>query len=160
MSKMIIVVLFQFILLSCVFFRGCEERSQECRDVIDVPRAQGYAKFETYPIPKQLDVYLCAMRIEPPDLGLADLIAKRGENAIPIVVQRLKSANREIDQEDMIYLLEIMSDRGLLRGRKDVIAEISDTIDSMKISQVKQSSLDRLKRIQINSGVKPFTYVQ
>lgn len=160
MSKMIMAVLFQIILLSCLLFRGCEERSQECRDVIDVPREQGYVKFETYPIEKQLDVYLCAMNVEPPDLGLADLIAKRGESAIPIALQRLKTAKREIDQEDIIYLLEVMSDRGLLRGRKDVISEISDVVDSMKISQSRQSSLERLKKIQINSGVKPFTYVQ
>jgi hypothetical protein len=160
MPKMIITFLFPVILLSCLVFRGCGERSQECMDVIDVPREQGYAKFETYPIEKQLDVYLCAMNVEPPDLGLADLIAKRGESAIPIVLQKLKTAKREIDQEDIIYLLEVMSDRGLLRDRKDVIADISDVIESMKISQSRQSSLERLKKIQINSGVKPFTYVQ
>ena len=158
MSKMM-AVLFQITLLSCFFFRACEQRPQECRDVIDVPREQGYAKFETYPIEKQLDVYLCAMHVEPPDMGLADLIAKRGESATPIVVQKLKTADREIDQEDLIYLLEVMSDRGLLRGRKDVIADISQVIHNMKISQVKHTSEERLKKIQINSGIKPFTYI-
>jgi hypothetical protein len=158
-SKIIITVLFQIVLLSCFVFRGCEQRSQECRDVIDVPREQGYAKFETYPIETQLDVYLCAMHVEPPDLGLADLIAKRGESAIPIVTQKLKTADREIDQEDLIYLFEVMSDRGLLRGRKDVIADISQVIDNMKITQVKQRSEESLKKIEINTGIKPFTYV-
>jgi hypothetical protein len=99
------------------------------------------------------------MHVEPPDMGLADLVAKRGESATPIVVQKLKTADREIDQEDLIYLLEVMSDRGLLRGRKDVIADISQVIDNMKISQVKHTSEERLKKIQINSGIKPFTYI-
>lgn len=122
-------------------------------------REQGYAKFRTYPIEKQLDVYLCAMHVEPPDLGLADEIAKQGEPVIPALIERLKSSEREIDQEDIIYVFEVMSDSGTLRGRKDVIADISQVIDNMKISQVKQASEERLKKIQINSGIKPFNYV-
>jgi|SRR6267142_116746 len=154
MPKVIITALFQIILMSCLFFHGCEKRSQDCKDVIDLPREQGYATFETYTIEKQLDVYLCAMNIEPPDLGLADLIAKRGESAIPSVLERLRTTRREIDQEDIIYLFEVMSSRGLLRGRKDVIGEISDVVDGMKIVQLRQSSRERLKKIQINSGVQ------
>lgn len=148
-----------FVLLASLFFRGCEQRPQDCRDVIDVSREQGYAKFRTYPIEKQLDVYLCAMHVEPPDLGLADEIAKQGEPVIPALIERLKSSEREIDQEDIIYVFEVMSDSGTLRGRKDVIADISQVIDNMKISQVKQASEERLKKIQINSGIKPFNYV-
>lgn len=157
MSKMIAVVF--FVLLASLLFRGCEQRPQDCRDVIDVPREQGYAKFRTYPIEKQLDVYLCAMHVEPPDLGLADEIAKQGQPVIPALIERLKSSEREIDQEDIIYVFEVMSGSGMLRGRKDVIADISQVIDNMKISQVKQASEERLKKIQINSGIKPFTYV-
>jgi len=147
------------LMLMCLILRGCEQRPQECRDVIDVPREQGYTKFRGYPLDKQLDVYLCAMHVEPPDMGLADLIAERGDSAIPTVVEKLKTAEREIDQEDLIYLLEVMSDRGLLRGRKDVIADMSQVIDNMKITQVKQRSEERLKKIQIANGIKPFTYV-
>jgi len=144
MSKMMLVLLLIFLI-----FRGCEQRPQECRDVIDVPREQGYARFRSYPLEKQLNVYLCAMHVEPPDTGLADEIAERGESAIPTVMQKLKTANREIDQEDLIYLFEVMSARGLLRGRKDVIADITLVIDNMKITQVKQRSKERLKKIEI-----------
>lgn len=155
MSKIMLMLMLMFLML-----RGCEQRPQECRDVIDVPREQGYAKFRTYPLEKQLDVYLCAMHVEPPDMGLADEIAERGDSVIPTVVQKLKTAEREIDQEDLIYLFEVMSDRGLLRGRKDVIADITHVIDNMKISQVKQRSEQRLKKIEIANGMKPFAYVQ
>jgi hypothetical protein len=155
MSKMMLMLLLMFLM-----FRGCEQRPQECRDVIDVPREQGYAKFRTYPLEKQLDVYLCAMHVEPPDMGLANEIAERGDSTIPAVMQKLKTSETEIDQEDLIYLLEVMSERGLLRGRKDVIAAIAQAIDSMKISQVKQRSEERLKKIEIANGMKPLTYVQ
>lgn len=151
MSKMMLVFFLMLLIL-----RGCEQRPQECRDVIDVPREQGYAKFRSYPLEKQLEVYLCAMHVEPPDTGLADEIAERGDSAIPTVMQKLKTAEREIDQEDLIYLFEVMSDRGLLRGRKELIADITQVIDNMKISQVKQRSEERLKRIEITNGMKPF----
>lgn len=148
------------VFLMFIILHGCEQRPQECRDVIDVPREQGYATFRSYPLEKQLDVYLCGMHVEPPQIGLADEIAKQGDSTIPVVLQKLKTSEREIDQEALIYLFQVMSDRGLLRGRKDVIMEIGQVIDNMKISQVKQRSEESLKKIQIANGVKPFTYTQ
>ena len=79
--------------------RGCEQRPQECRDVIDVPHEQGYANFRTYPLEKQLEVYLCAMHVEPPEIGLANEIAQRRDSVIPAVIQKLKASEREIDQD-------------------------------------------------------------
>ena len=140
------------VILICLSFRACEQRPQECRDVIDVSREQGYTKFRAYPIDTQLDVYLCAMHVEPPDLGLAELIADRGEAAIPVLLQKLQGGEREIDQEHIIYVFEVMSERGLLRGRKDIIDNIRQVIENMKITAVKQRSLERLKKIQIANG--------
>jgi hypothetical protein len=154
MPKMIFMV----ICLNCLLLRGCAEQPEECKQFLDQPRQQRQEQFKTYPIEKQLDMYLCAMKVEAPDLSLADKIADGGETAIPSLIERLKAGQREIDQEDIIYVFEVMSDRGLLRGRKDVIAEISRVIDNMKISQEKQASEERLKKIEINSGIKPFTY--
>lgn len=53
---------------------------------------------------------------------------------------------------------EVLSDRRLLHWRKDVVIEISDVIDSMTVDSIRQDSLERLKKIEINSGIKPFTY--
>jgi hypothetical protein len=160
MSKMTALLLYHFIVVGSLLFRGCGERPQECTEFLDLPRQQRESQFKSYSVEKQIDMYLCARKVEPPQLGFAYDIADGGENAVPIVVQKLKATDKEIDQQDLIYVLEVMSDRGLLRGRKDVIADISDVIDKMKISQAKQSSLESLKKIEANSGIKPFTYVQ
>jgi hypothetical protein len=53
-----------------------------------------------------------------------------------------------------------MSRKGHLGGRTDVVARISDVVDNMKFAPTKEDSRVRLKKIQINSDVKPFTYVQ
>jgi hypothetical protein len=139
-------------MLMCLVLHGCGDRPQECREVIDVPREQGYAKFRTYPLERQLEVFLCAMHVEPPDRGLANEIVERGDSAIPAVMQKLKTSEREIDQEQLIYLMEVMSEHGLLRGRKDVIADLAQVIDNMKISQVKQRSEESLKKIEIEEA--------
>ena len=75
-------------------------------------------------------------------------------------LKKLKKTSNEIEQQDLIYLLAVMSDKGYLRDRKEVVSAISDVIDTMKIDSVKKASQESLKRIQINSGVKPFTYVR
>jgi hypothetical protein len=72
------------------------------------------------------------MKNEPPDLSLASDIANRGEEANGPVLVKLKSTSNEGDQYDLIYVLEVMSERGYLRGKKDVIAQISNVIDGMK----------------------------
>lgn len=131
----------------------------ECRPFLALARDEQVAQFRGYPAEKQLDAYLCTMRQEPPDLSFADLIADRGPDVIPPVVQRLKSTDSEGDKGNLIYLLEVMSERGYLRDRTDVVAEISQSIDTMKSPGAREEGLERLKKIQINSHIKPFTYV-
>ena len=105
-------------------------------------------------------MYLCAMKQEPPDLELAYEIADRGEVAIPLLIERLKTTKDEMDQEDLIRVFEVMSGKGYLRGRTDVVSAISDVVDDMKLAPIKEDSQESLKKIRINSGVRPFTYVQ
>ena len=159
MSKINLFVFGPLTLLICMLYSTCRP-PEECRAFLDLPPQQRHDVFHAYPLDKQLDIYLCAMKTEPPISDLANDIADQGEQAIPALVNKLKGAKSEVDQDDLIYVFEVMSDRRYLRGRKDVVAEISNVIDSMRISQIKESSLERLKRIQINSGIKPFTYVR
>ncbi len=58
---------------------------------------------------------------EPPDLESAYEIADRGDAAIPVLIEKLKSAKDEMDQEDLIRVFEVMSIRGNLRGRTDIV---------------------------------------
>jgi len=161
MSKINLFLFGPVAMLICVLYSTCPPRPPEqCRAFLQLPQQQRRAEFRGYPLDKQLDVYLCAMKTEPPNSSLAYDIADQGEQAIPALVNKLKGTKSEVDQEYLIYVLEVMSDRSYLRSRKDVVAEISNVIDSMKISQIRESSLESLKKIQINSGIKPFTYAQ
>jgi len=100
------------------------------------------------------------MKAKPPDLSFAQYVADRGEEVIPIVIAKMKTVRKEVEQEDLIYILELISDRGDLRGRKDIMAELSQIIDAMKIDTVRERSLEKLKKIEINSGIRPLTYTK
>ena len=151
-------------LLALVIASGCAQtcdrpkRSAQCEAFLSLPRPRRVIEAKTFSTDKQIDMYLCSTTEAPPDRELAYQIAERGDAAIPLVVGRLMAEKDELDQKNLIYALEIMSDKGHLRNRKDVIAQISKVIDEMKIQPFKEDSLEMLKRIEINSGIKPFTY--
>jgi len=150
--------------LACVlilgFLTACVPPTPpECRAFLNSPREERHAEFRKYDIEKQLDVYLCTTKAELPDVGLADEMANRGEVVIGPIIAKLKSVSSETDKYEMIHLLEIMSERGYLQGKKDVVAQISDVVGSIKTDSIKQRSAESLKKIQLNSGIKPFTYV-
>ena len=148
-------------LLSCVCaWSSCSFSLGNCGGFSDLPYERQRAEFRTYPIEKQLDVYLCMMDSEPPHSELADEIADRGPEAIPSVVAKMKAVKGESDQTNLVYLLEFFSERGHLIGRKDVIADVSAVISNMKVDSVRQRSEESLKKIEIESHIKPFTYTQ
>ena len=145
-------------LLACVSaWAGCGLPA-ECRDFNELPVERQHAEFRSYPIERQLDVYLCMMKNEPPGSEFANDIADRGAEAIPLVVAKMKAVKDEGGQANLIHVLEVMSYRGYLNGRKDVIAEVGDTISKMRIGANRQASEESLTRIEINSHIKPFTY--
>jgi hypothetical protein len=147
--------------VAALFLPTCStRRTPECEAFLALPPKERAVQIRSYDPDKQIDMYLCGMKERPPDSGLAYDIAERGSEVVGPSVEKLKKSTNEIEQQDLIYLLEVISDRGYLRGRKDVVATISDVIDTMKITSVKENSQESLKKIQISSGVKPFTYVQ
>lgn len=151
-------------LLLCLFplalMAGCSfslrSSSPECRDFHKLPREQRHTEFLTYPVEKQLDLYLCEMSIHNPDLSYADSIADRGPEVMPAVVTRMKKVD-DSDKAELLYIMEVMSGRGHLRHRVDVYAELSRMVDEMN-SVTRQRCEERLKKIAINSGIKQFTY--
>ena len=152
---LVVLVVSVWLLSTCA-----TRHSPECEAFLALSPTQRQIESRTYPANKQIDMYLCAMKQEPPDLELADQISDRGEGAIPLLRERLKTAKSEVDQHDLIYVFEVMSRKGYLRGQTQVVAEISQVVDAMKIAPVKEDTRESLKKIHINSGIKPFTYVQ
>ncbi len=149
-----------FLLGSVWLLSSCSRLPPECEAFLALSPTDRQIESRKHPTEKQIDMYLCAMKQEPPDLQLAYEIADRGETAIPVLIGRLKTTKNEMDQEDLIRIFEVMSGMGHLRGRVDVVSAISDVVDDMKQGPIREDSEESLTKIRINSGVKPFTYVR
>jgi hypothetical protein len=155
MNKALFLASFSLVLL---LVSGCSTRlySGECWNFTSLPPEQQHARFQNQPLEKQLDLYLCKMDEEPPGSEYADPIAEHGTEAIPVVLAKMKKVD-ETEKARLLYLMEVISDRGYLRHRTDVYAELSQMVEGM--NEINRQRCDEiLKKIAINSGIKQFTY--
>lgn len=125
--------------------------STDCEEFLRVPHNGRDATFRTYTLEKQVNVYLCMMNKEPPAMGLAEPIADRGEEVIPYLLERLKEQRTDYARDDILYIFELLSEKGHLRNRADVLDRIREAISMMKNAGRKQMSLERLDRIRENN---------
>ena len=148
------LIAYLFVLLTSVSNLGCgPEISEECTDYYAQPSYEREKAFRDYPVEKQLAIYRCAVRREPPELGLAYYIAERGEKNIPMLLDRLKGENDEPTKVGIIYIFELMSSKNYMRGRRDVIDQIKQVVSSMRYKVVREEAEESLKKIIKNSSM-------
>ena len=132
-----IVLLTLLTTLSGCYFWSPAILSPECKKFFDLPSREQEQIFRTYPVDKQVDLYLCGMNREPPEITYAAYIAEGGEKNIPYLLQRIRAESLEIVQTRLIDIFTVMAIKGQLRGRKDVVAELEQTTSNMKYEPVK-----------------------
>jgi hypothetical protein len=122
----------------------------ECEAFYGMTAKEQQAAFKTYPVEKQFEIYRCGTtQRHPPDMGLAIYIAEGGEKNIPFFLQKLSEEKSEAVQMYIIDVFKLMSWKGHLRGREDVVVQIEQVISKMTIPIVKetsQQSLDNIKK--------------
>jgi hypothetical protein len=142
------MTIYNFALLICALGLSCSGVSKECSDFFSQPVEQAEAKFRTYPIEKQFDLFSCGMRMEPQVLWPAADLADRGDPAIPFLLDRLKKESDELSQDDIIFVFELMSSKGYLDNKPFVIDELTQIVSKMKNPSVKNLSQEKLRRIE------------
>ena len=137
-------------LLSYLILTGClPPMSAECRAFLYQPASVREKQFRTFDLDKQLDLYRCGMRRRPPESSLSLLIAERGEQIIPTLLQKLEGEKDELFQYAIIDIFEVMSIKGYLRGRSDVVSRMRQVVARMKISifrEMAQRDLDEIEK--------------
>ncbi len=139
-------------LFSCLVFTGCPTTPMpaECRTFFSQPASVREKQFRTYDLEKQLDLYRCGMRRRPPESSLSLLIAERGEQIIPTLLQQLDAEKDELFQYAIIDIFEVMSIKGYLRNRSDVVSRIRQVVARMKISMFREMAQRDLDEIEKN----------
>lgn len=135
------------VLLSVFLSGGCI-MTRDCREFFALPRVDQKAKFKSYSIQEQVDLYICGQYMEPPQVGLAYDIAEGGEAVIPYLVQRLQSEKDESRQEKIIYIFRALSLNGHLKNRPNVIDQIEQLVSAMKDDFYKTRSRQMLDDIK------------
>jgi hypothetical protein len=122
--------------------------SRECREFFAMPSKEQEARFRAYSVDKQVDLYLCGMNREPPEIAYAAYIAEGGEKNIPYLLRRLEAEQLEITQLHVIDIFTMLAVKGHLRGRQDVIAQLDQVVSRMKYEPIRlkaRAYLDEIK---------------
>lgn len=119
----------------------------ECGRYCSLSLERRHAEFRAQPLEKQLDIiHVCRHESacrggdsDPADKEIIDLVAERGESAVPLLVERLREETDEERQSELIAIFRSMGLKGYLKGRRDVAALVSE-----KASQQRGGFITRL----------------
>jgi len=146
---------FRLILVSltlCMFSQCVSPAmSDECREFFSRPLGEHGRIISSYPLQKQLRIYRCALDRRPPERSLAIYIADGGEQAIPVLMEKLETEKDELSQYGIIDILEVMSEKGTLRDKPDIVDRIRQVVAKMKLHTFREMSEESLKEIEKNS---------
>ncbi|MGH9966656.1 MAG: hypothetical protein ACREBG_02320 [Pyrinomonadaceae bacterium] len=145
--------MFVVLLFACLL-EGCSRIPPEYRPFLVLSPDQRHAEMQKLPIEKRIDYYLAGVRyLHPPQIGLADDMAKEGKQAIPVLLDRLKREKDEMTKFDIMYIFKVM--HGSYYGLKDeteAIAQLKQTTNGMRDPSWKSRSEELLKFIVDNQS--------
>ncbi len=118
---------------------GCFMPSEKCQpyinDLIRLPTKERIAKFHTYNLETQYNIYICGMQeIEPP-IDLAGALALEGKNAVELLKIKLSHPQNDETISDIIRVLseitivdtyDVREDKALTKLVSDSFAKIKD----------------------------------
>lgn len=103
-----------------------------------------------YPMEKQIHLYLLAMQKHPPDLGLADAVAKNGAELVPVLLHRIQRETSEVAKVQLIDVFERMQSLGYYAVASDeaTMTVLASQVSAIKDEQWRAMSADLLNRIR------------
>src|SRR6266540_3617316 len=124
------------------------------RSFSSLPPGQQTKEFGSYPISKQVDYFIFEFRyVHPFSNSLAFVIADRGDQAVPYMLNRIKSENDDRDKLAILYIFKIMFEHDHPTDPQGTLAALRDVVSKMKTPSVKQSADGMLGVIESHSAV-------
>lgn len=99
------------------------------------------------PVEKNFDLLRCRNYIEG-FVGPQREIIEGGEMNAPFLISKMRESRNEFEQEDAIFLITALDERGHLPNRTEVIGIIEDVISRMKTVKTKDFSMERLIKMK------------
>ncbi len=137
MKTRIVVLSLVVLAAGCVLFTcrrpDIPEKYREFVFELDYP--EQVEEFGRRPLDEQLDLYLIEMRYRrPPPRGYARMIAARGSEAVPFVLERLQRAERHMEKVNTILVLSIIATDydSSIASDPTIISVIRNSIESLE----------------------------
>ncbi len=144
------------LLSGCVpFSRWCEQNPPPpYRRFFYLSLDERHRAILTYPIEDQIDLYLYNVRcMHPPDLYLAYDIARSGEAAVPALLKRLRTTQRQSEQYHIIYVFEAMANFYYpVKDDEQAMATLREAVAAMRDPLSKERSEKSLAVIEKGQG--------
>jgi hypothetical protein len=92
-----------------------------------------HAKFRTFPFEKQIDFHLLSMVNEPPDSRFSEDIASRGNEALPVLINRINAEREDYRRVDLMVVFVTMHQRFLnLAHNRNVLEALRQIVPKME----------------------------
>lgn len=150
----LIKVVFLAVAISITAFQQCaDDTPPEYRRLFELPVKQQAVEFKKYPLEQQADIYVYALRYEPPATQFGTFLASNGKSAIPILLRRLKEEkNDRLRSYFVDVLYKMHTEYCSLKDDPEVIETIRAVISQMKDFEWKRLSEMSLKTITEKPG--------
>ena len=138
--------------LCMVTLASCQQVPPEYEVFLKLPQDEQRAKMRALPIDKQIDYYLAGTHyVHPPLLGLGDVIAGEGKEAIPVLMKRLEEEKKDSNKMDLMLVFRSMHYFYYdLRDEKDVIELLKKVAANMETPEDKTRAEEIVKDIVEN----------
>lgn len=81
-------------------------------------------------------------------MGLAIYLADGGQKNIPFLLKKLGEEDDEAVGRYVIFVFELLAERGDLRGRHDVAAQVEQAVSKLTIPFLKEEGQESLEKIK------------
>ena len=142
------------LLLAAVFLNsGClgPDMSPADREFLRLPTERQRETITTYDLDKQVDLYLLTMFTQrPPDLALADFVARSGAKLVPVLTERLREEKDDLAKMFLIDVFYRMQSLGSysVAADKQTMDFLEERLTSFTEVEWKRRATDLVRKIQ------------
>lgn len=138
-----------FLLVCVTFGSQCGSNNHsEIKSLLDLPMKQQEETFRQFSLVKQVDVYVEAMYVEPPQTRYASYLASNGKKLLPVLIKKLQEQKSDTAKAYIVYSFKVMHEKYYsLSNEKDVLESLTAMINGMKDDYRRQQSEEYLKEI-------------
>jgi hypothetical protein len=118
---------------------GCNSHTPaECRQLCSLPEGQQHQTFKSFPVEKQVDLYLgckdkksCWRDSVSPQDDFGRWMAEDGK-AASFLAERLKAEKNDDNKRDIIYVLRLMAVSGHLKGQRHIAEVVNQAVAGLE----------------------------